>query len=117
MKAIGLVFLYNRMEGNPEDISTRFSKYFTQVGENLVSEGLIDLPQLKNIIESKHIYWAGIKDQFLEILEDEEAIGKLAWNVFRDFSGIEPFDEVKSLVYDGDETPWKFILMACVLYK
>lgn len=117
MKAIGLGFLYNRIEGNPEDISRKFSKHFHLVSENLVIEGLIDLPELKKIIDLKQIYWAGIKERFLELLEDEEAIGKLSWKVFKDFSGKEPFDDVKSLVYGKNEVPWKFILMACVLYE
>ncbi len=117
MKAIGLVFLYNRTEGKPEDVSRKFSKHFHLVSENLITEGLIDLPELKKIIDMKQIYWAGIKERFLEILEDQEAIGKLAWKVFKDFSGKEPFDEVKSLIYDGNEVPWKFTLMACVLYE
>ena len=117
MKAIGLVFLYNRKEGNPEEVSKEFVKHFHLVSENLVTEGLIDLLRLKNIIDMKQIYWAGIKEQFLEILDDEQAIGKLAWKVFKDFSGKEPFDEVKSLLYDEDAVPWKFTLLACVLYE
>ena len=117
MKAIGLVFLYNRIEGKPEKVSKEFSKYFNIVGENLVTEGLIELPELKRIIDLKQIYWAGIKERFLEILDDEQTIGKIAWKVFKDFSGKEPFDEVKSLVYNRNEVPWNFPLMACVLYE
>ncbi|MFX1410052.1 MAG: hypothetical protein ACFFA6_06850 [Promethearchaeota archaeon] len=117
MKAIGLVFLYNRSEGNPEAISKKFSKHFPMVTENLVTHGLINLPELKEIMDINQIYWAGIKERFLEILENEDAIGKLAWKVFKDFSGKEPFDEVKSLIYDGDTVPWNFTLMACVLYE
>ncbi|MFX1316311.1 MAG: hypothetical protein ACFE9T_10640 [Promethearchaeota archaeon] len=117
MKAIGLIFLYNRTEGRPEEVSRRFNKYFSLIGENLVMEGLIDLPDLKNIIDMKQIYWAGIKERFLEILDDEETIGQLAWKTFKDLSGKDPFDEVKSLIYDSIEAPWKFTLMVCVLYE
>ena len=117
MKAIGLVFLYNRKEGNPEEVSRKFSKHFQLVSENLITEGLIGLPELKKIIDMKQIYWAGIKERFLEISYNEQAIGKLAWKVFKDLSGKEPFDEVKSLIYDENEVPWNFTLMACVLYE
>ena len=117
MKAIGLVLLYDRKEGIPEDISKKFSKHFHTVTENLVKESLIDLVELKKIMDNKQIYWAGIKHNFSEIVSKEEPIGKLAWKVFKDFTGKEPFEEVKSLLYDGNETPWNFTLIACVLYE
>lgn len=74
MNAIGLVFLYNRIEGNPEEVSRKFSKYFHLVSENLVTEGLIDLPELKKIIDLKQIYWAGKKERFLEILDRKSVV-------------------------------------------
>ena len=72
--------------------------------------------ELKNVLDSKSIYWGGIRENFEKILENDEAIGRLAWKVFNDQSGKEASDEVKSLVYDGSKAPWKFTLMACVLY-
>jgi len=117
MQAIGLVFLYDRNIGKPEDISKRFSSHFANVGENLVLEGLLDLPTFKEIMDTKRIYWGGIKENFLELLDDDDAIGKLAWKVFVDNSKIEPSEEVKILIYQKQSTPWNFSLMVCVLYK
>jgi hypothetical protein len=117
MKAIGLVFLYDRNLGNPEDISKRFSKHFAFVSENLVMEELLNLLELKEIIDTKKIYWAGIREKFAEIVNDESSIGKVAWKVFKDFYGKEPSEEVKSLIYDGNQVPWDFTLLACVLYE
>jgi hypothetical protein len=117
MKSIGLVFLYDRNLGAPDDVSKKFSEFFSFVSENLVLEGLVELPKLKEIIDSRKIYWAGIKQNFDTILEDHDAIGKIAWKVFSDYSGIEPSEEVKSLVYGSDKAPWKFTLLVCVLYE
>ncbi len=118
MKAIGIVMLYDRRVGEPQEISKNFfGENFSIVSEGLVSQELIDLIQLKEILDSKSIYWAGIRENFEKILEDDEAIGRLAWKVFNDQSGKESSDEVKSLVYDGLKAPWKFTLMACVLYE
>ena len=117
MKAIGLVFLYDRKEGSPQDISTKFISHFSNVTENLVLEGIMNLPELKEILEMKRVYWGGIKQNFLEIQDDETLIGKVAWKVFTDNSGIEPSEEVKSLVYDEKDAPWKFGLNACVIYE
>jgi hypothetical protein len=117
MEAIGIVFLYNRKLGNPEDMSENFIEYFSGVSENLVGEQLLSLIDLKNILDSKRIYWAGIKENFSEIKESNEMIGKLAWKVFSDFSGIEPSEEVKSLIYEKSDAPWNFTLMVCVCYK
>jgi len=117
MKAIGLVFLYDRNLGPPEEISKKFSEYFPGLSENLVLEGLLSLPNLKEIIDSKRIYWAGIKENYSGFLDDNDMIGKLAWKVFTDYSGNEPSEEVKSLIYNGEKTSWGFSLMACVLYE
>jgi hypothetical protein len=117
MNAIGLVFLYDRNIGNPNDISTKFSSHFANVGENLVLEGLLELPTLKEIMDMKRIYWGGVKENFLELLDDDDAIGKLAWKVFVDNSKIEPSEQVKSLIYEKQNAPWDFSLMVCVLYE
>ena len=117
MKAIGLVFLYDRKEGSPQDISSKFISHFSNVTENLVLEELINLPELKDILEMKRVYWGGIKQNFLEMQDDETLIGKVAWKVFTDNSGIEPSEEVKSLVYEEKDAPWKFGLDACVVYE
>lgn len=117
MKAIGIVFLYNRNLGAPEEMAKNFSEHFTIVSENVVLENLVQLPDLKAIMDEKRIYWAGIKENFDDVIKDEDAIGKLAWKVFKDHSTIEPSDEVKSLIYNGEKVPWKFPLMMCVLYE
>ncbi len=117
LKALGIVFLYDRNIGNPEEMSKKFSEYFTNVTENLVIEKLVQLANLKEIMDAGRIYWAGIKDDFQKVINDEEMIGKLAWKVFKDHSAIEPSDEVKSLIYNEKKVPWNFPLMVCVLYK
>lgn len=117
MKAIGLVFLYDRKLGIPEEISKQFSQYFPDISENLVLEKLLGLSELKDILNKKRIYWAGIKENFDMILENDASIGKIAWKVFKDFFGEEPAEEVKSLVYNEAQTPWKFSVMVCVIYK
>ena len=117
MHAIGLVLLYDRNIGNPNDISKQFSSHFANVGENLVLEGLLELPALKEIIDMKRIYWGGVKENFIELMGDDEAIGKLAWKVFVDNTKIEPSEEVKSLIYEKQNAPWGFSLMICVLYE
>lgn len=116
MKAIGLVFLYDRNEGAPQDVSKNFISHFSNVTENLVLEGLMTLIELKEILEIKRVYWGGINQNFLEMQDDETLIGKVAWKVFTDNSGIEPSEEVKSLVYEEKDAPWKFGLNACVVY-
>ena len=72
---------------------------------------------MKDILDLKKVYWAGIKENFFEIQNSHDLIGKIAWKVFNDFSGIEPSEEVKSLIYDQEVTPWKFSLFVCVIYK
>lgn len=117
MNAIGLVFLYNRKLGTPEEISVKFKDHFSQVTENLVKEKLLNLPELKEIIESQKIYWGGVKENFDEILDDPDTIGKLAWMTFKSNANIEARDEIKSLIYNATQIPWGFTLIACVLYQ
>ena len=117
LKAIGIVFLYNRNLGAPEEMARNFSEDFTIVSENIVLENLVKLPDLKEIMDNKRIYWAGIKENFNDIIKEEDSIGKIAWKVFKDHSTIEPSDEVKSLIYNGDKVSWNFPLMVCVLYQ
>lgn len=116
-KAIGIVFLYNKEKGGPKKVSTQLSDYFSDITQNLVNQDLLDLPDLKEIMDEKKIYFGGIKKDFEEILNDNEAIVNIAWEVFNRHTGIEASDEVKVLVYDGDQAPWNFTLMACVLYQ
>ncbi|MFX1238924.1 MAG: hypothetical protein ACFFAS_08455 [Promethearchaeota archaeon] len=117
MIAKGIVFLYDRNIGTPQDISSKFSEYFPQITENLVKEGLLTLPDLKEIMDLKHIYWGGIKENFDELLLDEDSIGKVGWQVYNKHSGKEASDEVKSLIYDGNKAPWNYSLVVCVLYE
>ncbi len=117
MKAIGLVFLYDRNEGSPQDVSANFITHFSNVTENLIFAGLMELSELKEIMDVKRIYWGGIKQNFLEILQEEEIIGKLAWKLFSDNTGIAPHEEVKSLIYEKENSPWGFTIMVCVLYQ
>jgi hypothetical protein len=118
MKAIGIVFLYDRKEGPPEEISKKFAgSNFASVTENLVKEGLIDLIDLKDIIDSKIIYWAGIKKDFNKVLDDKDAIGSFAWRVFKHYTEKDASEDIKSLIYDGSDVPWNFTLMTCVIYE
>jgi hypothetical protein len=117
LKAIGIVFLYDRSLGSPQDISKNFVSHFSSVSENLVMEKLVLLNDLKEIMDAGRIYWAGIKENFENMIEDEDTIGKIAWKVFADHTKIEPSEEVKSLIYKAKGTPWKFNLLACVLYE
>jgi len=114
--AIGIVFLYNKEEGSPEKISKELSEYFSDITKHLVNQDLLGLPALKEIMDEKKIYWGGIKKDFKKTLGDNEAIGSIAWEVFNQHTGIEASDEVKVLVYDAEQAPWNFALMACVLY-
>ncbi len=117
MVAIGIVFLYNRKEGSPEEVSKRFSKHFSDITENLVKEDLLNLVELKEIIDTKSIYWGGIKKGFNNILNDNEAIGHFAWNLFKDFTKKEASEDVEVLIYDGLKASWGFTILVCVLYQ
>ncbi len=117
MKAIGLVFLYDRNEGSPQEVSSNFFSHFSNVTENLIFAKLMELQELKEILDMKRVYWGGIKQNFLEMQDDETSLGKIAWKVFTDNSGIEPSEEVSSLIYEEKDAPWKFTLDACVIYE
>jgi len=93
MNAIGIVFLYDRKLGSPEEMAGNFKDNFSQVTENLVSEGLLDLPELKKIIDSQKIYWAGVRENFAEVLGDSDTIGKISWITFKNHTNIEAGDD------------------------
>lgn len=114
---LGIVFLFNMKEGKPEDVSKNFSEYYSGVTQNLVREELLELVELKDIMDKKLIYWGGIKENFELVVQDEEMIGDLAWQVFHNHTNIEASEDVKCLIYDGNQAPWGFTLLACVLYK
>jgi len=117
MNAIGIVFLYDRKLGPPEEMAEKFKDNFPQVTENLVKEGLLDLPMLKKIIDSQNIYWGGIRENFKKILDDSDTIGKLSWMTFKNHTNIEASDDIKSLIYDEGLAPWDHALIVCVLYE
>ena len=116
MKPVGIVFLYDRKEGNPTDVSKKFADHFSTVSEDIVKEKLIDLPSLKGIMDQKAIYWGGIRKNFDKVAEDEEAIGEMAWQVFNNHTGMECSEEMKSLIYDGKKAPWHFPVIVAVLF-
>lgn len=117
MNAIGIVFLYDRKLGPPEEMAGKFKDNFSQITENLVSEGLLDLPELKKIIDAQKIFWAGVRENFTEILSDSETIGKLSWMTFKNHTNIEAGDDIKSLIYDEGLAPWGHALITSVLYE
>lgn len=117
MNAIGIVFLYDRKLGSPEEMAGNFKDNFSQVTENLVSEGLLDLPELKKIIDSQKIYWAGVRENFAEVLGDSDTIGKISWITFKNHTNIEAGDDIKSLIYDEEHAPWGHSLITSVLYE
>ena len=116
MKAIGIVFLFNRNIGTPEEISKKFSDYFSMVSENLVKEGLMDLVQLKDVLDAKRIFWAGIKEDFEKLHEDSNLIADLSWNVFKNHVNLEASEDIRTIIYNGSDVPWKFSLITSVLY-
>ncbi|TXT64460.1 MAG: hypothetical protein BAJALOKI3v1_210047 [Promethearchaeota archaeon] len=117
MEPIGIVFLFSMDEGNPKEVSEEFSEHFPSVTENLVRENLLELAQLKEIIDNKKIYWGGIKKDFDKVIQNTDMIGDLAWQVFKKHTEIEASEDVRCLIYDGKQAPWGFTLMSCVLYK
>ncbi|TFF93965.1 MAG: hypothetical protein EU543_02365 [Promethearchaeota archaeon] len=117
MDPIGIVFLFNMDEGSPEEVSKKFSDYFSSVTENLVRENLLELAQLKEIIDEKKIFWGGIKKDFEKVVENTDMIGELALQVFKKHTEIEGSEDVHCLIYDGSQAPWNFTLMSCVVYK
>lgn len=117
MQAIGIVFLFNEEEGSADDVSKNFAEHFAAVTENFVRQELMDLVTLKKIIDEKKIYWAAVKSNFNEVVEDPSKIGDLAWQVFQKHTNIEAAEDVEALVYDGSKAPWGFTLISCVLYQ
>lgn len=116
-KAQGIVFLFNLEEGKPEDVSKEFKDYFSGVTENLVREGLMELVELKKIIDEKKIFWGAIKERFNEVIENSDKLGDLAWKVFKKHTDIEADEDIRCLIYEGKDAPWNFTLCACVVYK
>ncbi|MFO8017207.1 MAG: hypothetical protein R6U96_01105 [Promethearchaeia archaeon] len=116
-KAQGIVFLFNMEEGKPEDVSKEFKKYFSGVTENLVREGLMELVDLKKIIDEKKIYWGAVKKRFNEVIENGDKLGDLAWELFKKHTNIEADEDIRCLIYKGEDAPWNFTLCACVVYK
>ncbi len=117
MKAIGIVFLYDRVIGSPDVVAKEFSQYFPSITEDLMNSKVLDLAELKDIMDSNKIYWGGIKEDFNSLIENKLSIGGIAINVFEQNSNLKVSDEVKSLIYDGDKAPWKFKVVVCILYK
>ena len=118
MKPIGIVILYDRKEGAPEELASKFvGEFFTQVSENLVKEKTLNIGDIKEILDSKFIFYGGIKESFKELVNNPEGIGQIAWNVFNDHTGKEPMDEVKIIIFDGDKVPWNHTIVACVVYE
>ncbi len=117
MAALGIVFLYDRGQGPPEEVSKDFAENFPLITGNLDRKELLTSPEVKTIIDNSEtsIFWAGIKQNFKELLQDNEMIGNLAVQVFNNHTGKEPSEDVKSLIYDGKLSPWKFDLIVCVL--
>jgi len=116
MGASGIVFLFDMEEGQPDDVSTKFSEYFSGVSENLVREELLELVELKEIIDSKRIFWGGIKKDFSTVVENPDMIADLAWKVFKKHTEEEASEDVRVIIYDSSDAPWGFTLLACVLY-
>lgn len=117
MEPLGIVFLFNMDEGNPEEVSKEFGEHFPSVTENLVRENLLELAELKEIIDNKKIFWGGIKKDFDKVVQNNDMIGDLAWKVFKKHTDIEASEDVRCLIYDGAQAPWNFTLMSCVMYK
>ncbi|TXT67262.1 MAG: hypothetical protein BAJALOKI1v1_140030 [Promethearchaeota archaeon] len=117
LEPLGIVFLFNMDEGKPEEVSKRFSEQFSGVTETLVRQGLLELVELKKILDEKKVYWGGIKKDFEKVLQNSDMIGDLAWQVFQNHTNIEASEDVKALIYDGEQAPWNFSLIVCVLYE
>ncbi|MFO8017206.1 MAG: hypothetical protein R6U96_01100 [Promethearchaeia archaeon] len=118
MEAIGIVFLYDGKEGAPNEVSKKLSDYFGQITENIVKTAkLMDLAELKQIIDNKAIYYAGINKKFSDVLNDPQIIGQTAWEVFYKHTKREASEDIQTLVYDKANAPWEFTLMVAVLYE
>ena len=117
MNAIGIVFLYDRIMGAPDIVSKEFSEHFPGISEDLVKSKLLELSELKPILDSKMIFWGGVTEKFYDFLEDDEVLGGIAIKVFEKHSPLKTSDEVKCLIYDREKVPWKFTIAVCVLYS
>jgi hypothetical protein len=51
------------------------------------------------------------------VVENPEMIGELAWRVFKNHTEIEASEDVRVLIYNGEDVPWGFTLLACVIYE
>ena len=117
MKPIGIVILYDRKEGAPEEMSSKFAgEFFTQVTENMVKEGMLEIGDIKEILDSKLIYYGGIKESFNQLVNNPDGLGQIAWKVFNNHTGKEPRDDVKMVIFDGEKVPWNHTIVACVVY-
>ena len=117
MNAIGIVFLYDRVMGGPDTVSKEFSEYFPGISEDLVKTKLLKISDLKPILDSKMIFWGGVTEKFYEFLDDDVVLGGIAIKVFEKYSSQKAGDEVKCLIYNREQVPWKFTVVVCVLYK
>jgi len=118
MKPIGIVILYDRKEGAPEELASKFAgEFYSQVTENIVKERMLALGDVKDILDSKSIFYGGIKESFKELVTNPEGLGKIAWKVFNNHTGKEPIDDVKMVIFDGDKVPWHHTIAACVVYE
>jgi hypothetical protein len=117
MKPIGIVILYDRKEGAPEELSTKFvGDFFAQITENLVKERTLDIGDIKEVLDSKQLFFGGIRESFNDFVDNPEGLGKIAWKVFNNHTGKEPIDDVKMVIFDGEKVPWKHTIAACVVY-
>jgi len=117
LKPIGIVILYDRKQGAPEELSSKFAgEFFSQVTENLLSQKLLEMGDIKEFLESKLIFYGGIKDDFDGLVYNPDSLGQIAWKVFNNHTKKEPIDDVKMLIFDGEQVPWEHTIAACVIY-
>ncbi len=118
MKPIGIVILYDRNEGPPEEIASKLAgESFSQVTENLVMERTLDVGDIKVVLDAKQLFYGGIKEGFNELVNNPDGLGQIAWKVFNNHTGKEPLDDVKMVIFDGEKVPWKLTIVACVVYE
>jgi len=117
MNAIGIVILYDRVMGDPEVVAKEFSEYFPGISEDLVKSKLLEISELKTILESKRVFWGGVKEKFYEFLDNYDFLGILAKEVFEKHSPLKAADEIKCLIYDREQVSWKFTIAVLVLYS
>lgn len=117
MIPIGIVILYDRKEGAPEEMASKLAgEFFSQITENIVKERMLEIGDIKDILDSKLIYYGGIKESFKKLLDNPERLGQIAWKVFNNHTGKEPIDDVKMVIFDGQKVPWNHTIVACVVY-